>query len=101
MLETSQALAVVFLFATVIQFCVERVKELVGSTVMNYVKAPIWALAFGIVFAFMFELDAFAMFGYATQYTIAARVLTGFMLSAGAAPIHDLIEAIRNNMDKN
>lgn len=96
MLETSQALAIVFLFATVIQFCVDRVKEIVGEKVMSYVKAPVWALLFGIVFSFLFQLDVFAMFGYEAQVTPVAYILTGFILSAGAAPIHELIEAVRN-----
>lgn len=96
MLETSQAVAIVLLFATLIQFCVDRVKEIVGERIMGYVKAPMWALFFGIVFAFLFKLDVFAMFGYEAQFAMAAYILTGFILSAGAAPIHELIEAIRS-----
>lgn len=99
-METSQSVAIVFLFATVIQFCVDRVKELLGEKVMHYVKPPVWALLFGVIFAFMFKLDVFAMFGYTTSYTIAAYILSGFILSAGAAPIHDFINMVRTHTTK-
>ncbi|MEG1971970.1 MAG: hypothetical protein RR315_02330, partial [Oscillospiraceae bacterium] len=89
--------AIVLMFAMVIQFCVDRAKEIVGEKVMGYVKAPVWALAFGILFAFLFKLDVFAMFGYTAQIPIVAHILTGFILSAGAAPIHELVEKIRNS----
>lgn len=96
-METSQALAIIFMFAIVIQFCVDRVKGIVGETVMSYVKAPVWALLFGVLFAFLFKLDVFSMFGYTAQLPIVAYILTGFILSAGASPIHELVEAIRNS----
>lgn len=96
MLETSQAVTIILIFATVVQFCVERIKEIVGEKVMGYVKAPVWAFAVGVAFAFLFSLDVFAMFGYTTRYTVGAYIFTGLILSAGAAPIHELIEKWRS-----
>ena len=96
-METSQALAIVFMFTIVIQFCVDRVKGIVGETVMTYIKAPVWALLFGILFSFLFRLDIFSMFGYNSQMPILAYILTGLILSAGASPIHELVETIRNS----
>lgn len=95
MLETSQAVTIVIMFAVVVQFCVDRIKEVVGEKIMGYVKAPVWALCLGIMFAFIFKLDVFLMFGYNSQIPMVAYVLTGLILSAGAAPIHELVEKIR------
>ena len=99
MLETSQAVAIVLTFAILVQFCVDRVKEIVGEKVMGYVKAPVWAVAFGILFAFLFQLDVFSMFGYAAQFPIVAYIITGLILSAGAAPIHELVQKIRSSRE--
>lgn len=95
MLETSQAVALVLTFAILVQFCVDRIKGLVGETVMKYIPAPVWAVGFGVLFAFLFQLDVFAMFGYTAQFPIAAYIITGLILSAGASPIHELVEAVR------
>ena len=35
------------------------------------------------------------MFGYTAQFPIAAYIITGLILSAGASPIHELVEAVR------
>lgn len=96
MLETTQTIAIIFVVALLIQFCVERVKELVGTKVMQYVKAPVWAMVFGILFALMFQLDVFALLGYTSSIPVVAYILTGLVLSGGAAPIHDLIDKIRS-----
>lgn len=96
MLETSQTIAIIFVVALLIQFCVERVKELVsGTKVMQYIKAPVWSMAFGILFALMFRLDVFSMLGFTSSIPVIAYILTGLVLSGGAAPIHDLIDKIR------
>lgn len=91
------ALTLVLMFAVLIQFCVDRVKGIVGEKVMSYVKAPVWALVFGLLFAFLFNLDVFAMFGLSAAIPIASQLVTGLILSAGAAPIHELIEKLRQS----
>lgn len=51
MASLSNAVTIIVVFAILIQFLVDRVKELVGDKVMNIVKAPVWAVAFGALFA--------------------------------------------------
>lgn len=97
MLGTSKAVIIILVFAILVQFCVERIKEIVGDKVMKYVKAPVWALGFGILFALLFRLDVFTMLGYPAQLPVVACIITGLILSAGAAPIHDLIAKIRES----
>lgn len=100
MLETTQTLALILMFAVLIQFCVDRVKEIVGERVMSYVKAPVWALAFGILFAFVFRLDVFAMLGLTASFPIVAFLVTGLILSAGASPIYELVEKLRQSRQR-
>lgn len=92
---TSKTITIIFVVALLIQFCVERIKELVGPKVMQYIKAPLWSMAFGILFAFMFHLDVFTMLGFTSSIPVVAYILTGLVLSGGSAPIHDLIDKIR------
>ena len=62
MASLSNAVTIIVVFAILIQFLVDRVKELVGDKVMNIVKAPVWAVAFGALFALMFDIDFFKKF---------------------------------------
>lgn len=73
MASLSNAVTIIVVFAILIQFLVDRVKELVGDKVMNIVKAPVWAVAFGALFALMFDIDFFALMGYSSQLPIIAR----------------------------
>lgn len=97
--NVSEMVVLILTFATLIQFLVDRVKELVGSRVMNVVKAPIWAAVFGILFALMFSVDFFEMFGYTSQMPVVARVITGLILSAGSTGVHELIAKLRESRD--
>ena len=99
MLETSKAVAIVLVFATLVQFLVDRIKDIVGEKIMGYIKAPVWAALVGVLLAFMFQLDVFAMFGYSAQFPVLSCIITGLILSAGASPIHELIEKIRASRD--
>lgn len=40
MLETSKAVAIILVFAVLVQFLVDRIKAIVGEKIMGYVKAP-------------------------------------------------------------
>ena len=98
MFETAQAvqtLTVLLMFAVLIQFCVDRIKDIVGDTIMMFIKAPVWALGFGILFAFLFQLDVFSMLGLLPILPAVAKLVTGLIISAGSAPIHELVEKIR------
>lgn len=95
MLETTQVLTTLFMFAVLIQFCVDRVKEIFGNKVLSIVKAPVWALIFGLLFAVLFRLDLFAMLGLPATVPLVAYLVTGLILSAGSTPIHELVEKLR------
>lgn len=87
---------VILLFAILIQFCVDRIKGVMGDKIMNVVKPPVWAVAFGILFALMFDLDFFALLGFATSTPMLAKIITGLIMSSGSTGVHELIAAIRS-----
>ena len=91
MASLSNAVTIIVVFAILIQFLVDRIKELVGSKVMNIVKAPVWAVAFGVLFALMFDIDFFALMGYSSQFPIVAKIITGLILSSGSTGVHELV----------
>lgn len=95
--STTDAVAIIIVFAILIQFCVDRVKEIAGEKVMGYVKAPVWALAFGIVFALVFKIDLFQLMGYPADIPIVAKIFTGLILSSGSTGVHELIAKIRDS----
>lgn len=88
-------LTIVLVFAILIQFCVDRVKELVGEKVMMVVKAPVWAVAFGILYALMFNIDFFVLMGYTTTAPVLSKLITGLILSSGSTGVHELIAKLR------
>ena len=88
MASLSNAVTIIVVFAILIQFLVDRVKELVGDKVMNIVKAPVWAVAFGALFALM---------GYSSQLPIIAKVITGLILSSGSTGVHELVAKLRES----
>ena len=65
--------------------------------VMNIVKAPVWAVAFGALFALMFDIDFFALMGYSSQLPIIAKVITGLILSSGSTGVHELVAKLRES----
>ena len=91
MASLSNAVTIIVVFAILIQFLVDRVKELVGDKVMNIVKAPVWAVAF------MFDIDFFALMGYSSQLPIIAKVITGLILSSGSTGVHELVAKLRES----
>ena len=95
MASLSNAVTIIVVFAILIQFLVDRIKELVGSKVMNIVKAPVWAVAFGVLFALMFDIDFFALMGYSSQFPIVAKIITGLILSSGSTGVHELVAKLR------
>nr|DAR98987.1 MAG TPA: holin [Caudoviricetes sp.] len=97
MASLSNAVTIIVVFAILIQFLVDRVKELVGNKVMNIVKAPVWAVAFGALFALMFDIDFFALMGYSSQLPIIAKVITGLILSSGSTGVHELVAKLRES----
>lgn len=93
--EASQVFILIVMFAILVQFCVDRIKVILGEKIMSYVKAPVWALGFGVLLALVFRLDIFTLLGLSSAYPIVTIIVTGLIISAGAAPIHELIEKLR------
>ena len=88
MASLSNAVTIIVVFAILIQFLVDRVKELVGNKVMNIVNAPVWAVAFGAHFDLMFDIDFFALMGYSSLMPFIAMVITG---------VHELVAKLRES----
>lgn len=101
MASLGSALTIIVIFAILIQFLVDRVKELVGDKVMNIVKAPVWAVAFGVLFALMFNIDFFVLIGYSSQIPIIAKIITGLILSSGSTGVHELVAKLRESREEN
>ena len=88
-------ITMIVVLAILIQFLVDRMKELLGKKIMNILRAPIWAVVFGVLFAFMFDIDFFAILGYDSQLPVIARIITGLVLSSGSEGIHELMANLR------
>ena len=54
-------------------------------------------LAFGALFALMFDIDFFALMGYSSQLPIIAKVITGLILSSGSTGVHELVAKLRES----
>lgn len=95
MAGVSQAILVIIVCAAIVQFLVDRVKDVMPAKVMQYVTAPVWALVIGIVVALLFGLDIFGALGLAARWPIVSQIMTGLIISAGAVPVHELIAKLR------
>ena len=95
----TNAVTIIIIFATLTQFCVDRTKEIAGEKVIKIIPAPIWAVAFGVLFALMFNIDFFALIGYETSLPIVSKVVTGLILSSGSTAIHELLAKLRESRD--
>lgn len=97
MTNFESTLVVIVVFAILIQFCVDRVKELVGERVMSRINAPVWAVAFGILYALMFDIDFFELMGFMTSVPILSKIITGLILSSGSTGVHELLAKLRDS----
>ncbi len=91
------AVVVIIMFAVLIQFCVDRVKEIAGEKIMHYVKAPLWAAVFGILFSFMFDLDFFRIIGHPSVIPMLSKIITGLIISSGSTGVHELFSKLRDS----
>lgn len=94
-MDTAASFVAVIFFAAVTQFLVDRVKEIVGPTVMRYVKPPIWAVLIGVLLSFLCRVDFFDMLGYPVVNETVGYILTGLIVSAGSIPVHELVSRLR------
>ncbi len=95
--ENISTLIVIFVFAIVTQFFVDRVKDIAGEKVMKVIPAPIWSLVFGVLFALMFDIDFFAMIGYQSSLPTISKVFTGLIFSSGSSGVHELLAKLRES----
>lgn len=95
MAEATQGLVVVLMVATLVQFLVDRVKDVLPAKAMTYLRAPVWSLAFGVLLAFLLNVDVLSMLGWSSTVPVVSKLITGLIISAGSAPIHELINKLR------
>lgn len=88
-------LVLVIIFAVLIQFLVDRIKTILGKKVMKHIPADILSVLLGIMFAFMFQIDVFVIFGLYSSVPFVGIIVSGLIVSAGAPAIHELIANIR------
>ncbi len=96
-MNTLETLVNLVIFATLIQFVVEVVKKIIPSSAMKYIPIELINVIFGILLAISFKLDVFAMLGFTTENTIIAYIVTGLIISAGASPVYELIEKLKQS----
>lgn len=82
-------------FSLVLWFCIDRVKSLWSSYSWGKYITLALSIALGEVFAFCFSLDFIYAMELYNEITITGKIFTGIILSAGASPIAELIEAIK------
>lgn len=93
--NTVSAVLLLFIFAVLIQFLVQRLKAILGEKVMKYLPADVLAAFLGILFAFVFKIDIFVYFGLTCSIPAIGYVVSGLIVSAGAPAIHELLANIR------
>ena len=93
--EVFKVLSLMIVFSILIQFLVDRIKEVLGEKIMQHIPTAMIAAGVGILFAFMFGVDIFEAFGLKSNIPIVDIIISGLILSAGAPAIHELIENIR------
>ena len=96
-MEVTAAIATLVAMSIVVEYCVERVKAILGERVMEVVKAPWWAAAFGVLFACLFRLDLFAAVGFSSALPVVPYIVTGLLLSGGSGAMHELIAKLRES----
>lgn len=94
-----EALFSILVLATMVQFITEIVKGWLPDVVLKYIRPPIIAAIFGVLVALVFNIDVFALAGYTANVPLVGCILTGIVLSAGSAAIHELIAKIRSTRD--
>lgn len=97
-MDISKTVSLIFMllvFATLIQFLVNRLKAILGVQIMKYLPADVLAAILGVLFALMFNIDVFKYFGLSTNIPYVGCFISGLIISAGAPAIHELITSIR------
>lgn len=93
--NTVSAVLLLFIFAVLIQFLVNRLKVILGEKVMKYLPADVLSAILGLAFAVVFKIDVFIYFGLSCDIPIVGYFVSGLIISAGAPAIHELLSSIR------
>ena len=93
--NTVSAILLLFIFAVLIQFLVQRLKAILGEQIMKYLPADVLAAILGLVFAFAFKIDVFTYFGLSCRVHAVGYIVSGLIISSGAPAIHELLSNIR------
>lgn len=92
-----EALIGIVLLATLTQFIVDRLKEIIPlDKIGGLALAPVYAAAIGIAVARSAEIDVLAMLGFAAS-PILGQVLTGIVISGGSTAVHELLAKLRES----
>lgn len=93
-----ESLMILIVAAIIIQFLVERVKDLFPTSayekMTKYVKPSVISLVFSLLIAFCCKIDIFNMLGFAIEPVWVSYILTAVALSGGAVGINELIKAL-------
>ena len=90
------AILAILIMATLVQFLVDIVKNILPAKVLAFAKPPLIAAIIGISLAVIFQVDLFTVLGFGTQYALASWIFTGLILSAGSSAVHELIAKLRD-----
>lgn len=82
-------------FSLVIWFCIDRIKFLWSDYSWGKYITLVLSIGLGEAFAFCFNLDFIYAVELFSEVTIAGKIFTGIILSAGASPIAELVETIK------
>ena len=98
--EWLEAFTTLGVFALITEFTVHVLKELLAGLLPQKAQGAIRPVALsalvGVVLAFAFGLDLFAMLGHQAAWPAVSRVVTGLAISAGAVPLHELLAKLRS-----
>ena len=98
MASLSNAVTIIVVFAILIQFLVPAGGCFRPADGRFRLRKPAsHPLAFGALFALMFDIDFFALMGYSSQLPIIAKVITGLILSSGSTGVHELVAKLRES----
>lgn len=90
------SLTQLFAFSLVIWFCVDRIKSLWSSYSWGKYLTLAFSILLGEVMCFSFNLDFIYTTELFNEITVVGKIFTGVLLSAGASPLAELVEMIKN-----
>lgn len=91
------ALMVILLLSIVVEFLVERVKNLVQITEIGKVKlVPFYAIIISALIAFATQVDLLAIMELHTIPAIGIS-LTALAISGGSVPVHEMFAKLRES----